>query len=317
MENIKHRPLYKYSKRYGSLVSSFFSYYIFIPFLVPFLFMKNKIQINSLILHFEFIPIFILLYILLISVSLLLLPFCYIKIIRHKIHLINREYKSRCVGLMYLLIYVIFGLFINIIQTLFIDTINFSKHIYSKELPLLYSSESLEVFSPNKINTFKQFLSKFDSDMETEHVSIDISEFENELRENCGIKKELGIDYSYVLKLMKLRAIDIFLFEQFARRNIIQNMVQPAMLFEVIDSCSKFKTLKNIILKRKMDNTWEKIYDIDSKLVIQSSKRENWVLHYLKVTQILKLLKKEEKVENLIKDLTRAITDCKEFTSNE
>ena len=79
IENIQQRPLYKYSKRYGSLVSSFFPYYIFIPFVAPLLFMKNKIQINMLILHFEFIPIFLILYILFLSISLLLLPFCYLK----------------------------------------------------------------------------------------------------------------------------------------------------------------------------------------------------------------------------------------------
>ena len=327
MENIKQRPLYKYSKRYGSLVSSFFPYYVFVPFLVPFLFMKNKIQINRLILHFEFIPIFLILYILFISVSVLFLPFCYMKIILHKIRLINRDDKSRCFGVLYLIIYIIFGLLIGLIQTIFIDTINFSRHIYAEHLPVLYEEKRLEVIPINKMNNFKLFLANLQSSKERPNIrqkKLGIYEFGNKFRENCGFKKELGKDYSYVLKLMNLQSStetnpsleketnnltlsQIFIFEQFARRNMIENTVQPALLLEIIDSCTQFKTFKNLITRNIAHRNIKQVYDSVSAKLIMTTRRETWVLHYLKLNQVLEILRREEKFEDPTKTLGRTL----------
>ena len=163
IENIKQRPLYKYSKRYGSLVSSFFPYYIFIPFVAPLLFMKNKIHKNVLILYFEFFPVYLILHIIFLSISILLLPVSYFKIIIHKIYLINHKRSgginySKCHKIVNLFIYILFGLLFGIIQTLFFDSIKFTKHIYDRELLILNSLNRSRSISKTKLMTIINFL---------------------------------------------------------------------------------------------------------------------------------------------------------------
>ena len=263
VENIKQRPLYKYSKRYGSLVSSFFPYYIFIPFFAPLLLNKQKKKNNTRILHFEFLPIYIVLHTLFLVVSLILLPFTYLKIIFHKISLINRgKYKknSKYGGMAQLFLYIVFGLIFNILQTIFFDGIKFAKHIYRRHLPILYDSKGLEFLSESKLNTILDYLSgipKSSKQSKNYIENMEVDEFTRNFRVNCRLEGSHANHYAYILRMMNLRIVEtdyipsenlnfltmreIFLFDLFLRRNLINNMVSPNLLLQLIHSSIQFK----------------------------------------------------------------------------
>ena len=311
IENIKQRPLYKYSKRYGSLVSSFFPFYLFVPFFAPLLLNKNKKKNNNIILHFEFIPIYIILHALFLVVSLFLLPFTYLKIIIHKIRLIQRgKYKNhtKWVGIVQLFLYIVFGLLVNIIQTLFFDSIKFTKQTYSHHIPILYDSRDLDFLTENKLQIILSHLSKITGESRSSKIEVDA--FLRDFRVNCRREGSHSSDYAYVLRLMNLRIVEtdskdinsltlreILLFDLFVRRNTINNIVYPSLLLELILSSIQFKLLRKLIVGATKSQL---IYNEEEYKVRKCPSRVIWILHYSNLTKIMSNMRKEEEEYSIL-----------------
>ena len=265
---IQERPIYKYSKNYGSLVSSCFPYSIFCFLLTPLLLSKKyRIACNNFILHLEFLPFLIFTLIITITLFLVLLPFAYLKVIIHKAYLIKNKSKKLkktidLGGIFAFLFYLLFGLLIGFIQ-IFVDIMKHIKHIYifQSKIPFLYSKKtSMEEVSPKLVTIFMQFLQTIKN---REIMSVD--EFINEIKIFTNLRRSMAKDFAFLGGIFGEKEVggsefnlentislaEFIIVEEFVKDNIINNSIYPKLLFQIFSGCIELKMMKKIISMRK------------------------------------------------------------------
>ena len=279
---IQERPIYKYSKKYGSLVSSSFPYniisYLFSPMLLS---QKHRHSFNNFILHLLFIPILMIFLMLHLLVCIILLPFAYMKVILHKGYLIKNRIKekeeerySTLRGIYYFISYFIFGLPIGVFQ-IFVDIIKHIKHIYFPlaRIPYLYKKmEKVGVITPQIAGIFIDFLStkKEVEQISNEDLLTDIKQFWNIKSKDLTfigglLRDSQESDSDHIVTITAFLQI-----EEFINANSKDYIVYPQILFTIFTQCINVKKMRKIIRKgeqyrnvRKELKIWEKHEDDD------------------------------------------------------
>ena len=291
---IQERPIYKYSKHYGSMVSACFPYTIVCCLFYPLLSSKkHRETINNYILHLAFLPILLLQSALLICIFILLMPFTYLKVIIHKAYLINNKIDkktSKLLGTFSFLFYLLFGLLLGVYQ-IFIDIIKNVKHIYTidEQLVLLYEKiDKYEEITPKLVRTFINLLGRYKEvgQLPVDALLTDIKLFGNYEQ---AIEKDFGflgtlfrkphhsrqgtvdIEDAGAHAGYKISLAEMAEFEEFIIANSVNNIVYPRALYQLFYSSIQIKQLRKIINEGKIivqigeDKEREKILD-DSRI---------------------------------------------------
>jgi len=174
-ETIKLRPIYKYDKRHSYYVSAAFPFTVILISVLPFmLFGEQMPDINNVMLHLEYLPFMMFVVFLFVVISLILLPFVYLKIVLHKFLLIFKRNKVTVIRKIWrFIVYMLLGLIFLVVQVIS-DCILFICHLYSDNLEkLLKDRREVESFDLNTLEDFISFLQNMKEEIGNTEVIID------------------------------------------------------------------------------------------------------------------------------------------------
>ena len=199
-QTIKLRPIYKYDKRHSYYVSAPFPLNIILISALPFICSSNQNEeMNTVMLHIEYLPFMIVSLLFYFLLNLVLLPFAYLKIAFHKFLLMVRQNdKSVIRKFISFLFYLSFGILLLIVQ-LILDCILFVRHLYSNKLEKLFKDKrEIERFEPSTLKHLLRFL----YDMRKGNARIEIDELFTEYESHTKIDRNGQNDLEALKKIL-------------------------------------------------------------------------------------------------------------------